>query len=531
MANPTAEDIAAIKALGPLTPAEIAALSPEDKKIFDEIEAERTAMPAKKAADKVIRDKAAAEGRPLTFQELTQLNYRTTQDDIQSIGAGPQGTAYNPFPTGQAAEKGPFNQEALRFGIYQNYLRQWNYGKRDYVTKQLLEPGAEPMTFEEFKPAFDAIGGDQNEIGKLAGFSKGQGELAVRTGGVQVPGMNLLLDPRYGATVDSVLTAAGYSPGSTGAGDGTGGQYTTMGSSTGGQYTTQGMNRALSTPEGRERKSAYDLLFQEFDRYGLGSLVEPLKGLITENVSPSEFVIKLRQTDAYKKRFAGNAARVAKGLAAISEAEYIGLEDQYQNIMRNYGLPDTYWAKDSMGTQEGFTNFIGNDVSAAELESRIMNAQKRVINANPEVSAALKQFYPEITNGDILAYTLDPTKGLDVINRKITAAEIGGAALAQGLQTGMTRAEELASYGVTKDQAMQGYQTAAQIVPRGGQLAAMYGESPYDQTTAEQEIFGLAGSAEAAAKRKKLVGLETAAFSGQSGLTQGALGRERAGGF
>jgi hypothetical protein len=158
-----------------------------------------------------------------------------------------------------------------------------------------------------------------------------------------------------------------------------------------------------------------------------------------------------------------------------------------------------------------------------------MTAQKRVINSNPQVSEALKKFYPEITNGDILAYTLDPTKGLDVIKRKITAAEIGGAALAQGLETGMTRAEELAKYGVTKEQAMQGYQTAAEVLPRGGQLAAIYGESPYTQQTAEQEIFGLAGSTEAAKQRKKLVGLERASFSGQTGLTQGALGRERAG--
>jgi hypothetical protein len=49
----------------------------------------------------------------------------------------------------------------------------------------------------------------------------------------------------------------------------------------------------------------------------------------------------LRGTDAYKKRFAANAARIAKGLGALSEAEYIGLEDQYQNIMRNYGLPQS----------------------------------------------------------------------------------------------------------------------------------------------------------------------------------------------
>jgi hypothetical protein len=284
-------------------------------------------------------------------------------------------------------------------------------------------------------------------------------------------------------------------------------------------------------PRNAERKSAYDLLYAQFKQYGLESLVEPLKGLITSATPPSEFVIKLRETDAYKKRFAGNAARIAKGLAAISEAEYIGLEDQYQNIMRNYGLPASYWAKDSMGTQKGFTNLIGNDVDALELEDRIMSAQKRVINANPEVSKALKQFYPEITNGDILAYVLDPTNGKDVIKNKITAAEIGGAALAQGLTTGVTRAEELAKYGVNKAAAMQGYGTIAGGLQRGSQLASIYGQDPYTQTTAEKEVFGLAGKAEAEKQRKKLTGLETASFRGQTGLASGALARDRAGGY
>ncbi len=38
----------------------------------------------------------------------------------------------------------------------------------------------------------------------------------------------------------------------------------------------------------------------------------------------------------------------AKGLNALSEAEYIGLEDQYQNIMRNYGLPASYYTRAKM---------------------------------------------------------------------------------------------------------------------------------------------------------------------------------------
>ncbi len=98
----------------------------------------------------------------------------------------------------------------------------------------------------------------------------------------------------------------------------------------------------------QKRRSAYDLLLEQFNSYGLGSLVEGIKGLVQENVSPSEFAIRLRQTDAYQKRFAANKARIASGLRALSEGEYIALEDQYQNIMRNYGLPATYYTRGAL---------------------------------------------------------------------------------------------------------------------------------------------------------------------------------------
>jgi hypothetical protein len=280
-----------------------------------------------------------------------------------------------------------------------------------------------------------------------------------------------------------------------------------------------------------ERQSAYDLLYSQFNQYGLGGLVEDIKGLIGENVPASEFSIRLTQTPAYQQRFSANQARISAGLRALTPAEYIGLEDQYQNVMRNYGLPASYYTKDSTGKQPGFDKFLAGDVSATELEDRIMTAQNRVINANPEVANALKQFYPDISNGDILAYTLDPTQGLEAIKRKVTAAEIGGAAMAQGLGTSASRAEELAKYGVTKDAAQRGFDIVAQTAPRGGQLAAIYGESPYTQATAESEIFNLAGSAEAGKQRKKLTELEQASFSKQSGLAQGALARDRAGTF
>jgi hypothetical protein len=284
-------------------------------------------------------------------------------------------------------------------------------------------------------------------------------------------------------------------------------------------------------PAREARQSAYDLLYQQFEQYGLGGLVTPLKKLIESNISPAEFTLRLRETDAYKKRFAANESRIKKGLRSLSEAEYIGLEDAYQGIMRQYGLPESYYTRGEMGRQEGFEKFIGGDVSPAELLDRIQTAQNRVINAAPEVSKALKQYFPEITNGDVLAYILDPENSLGTIKRKVTTSEIGSAAFQAALGLDVTRASELERYGVTGEQARQGFRTVAGVIPRGGQLAEFYKQSPYTQATAEQEVFGLAGATEAEKQRRKLVELETAAFSGKTGATGGALARERAGQF
>lgn len=287
----------------------------------------------------------------------------------------------------------------------------------------------------------------------------------------------------------------------------------------------------IASTKKRSGESAYALLYQEFAQYGLGGLVEPLQAYIQDGLSPAEFTLRLRETEPYKKRFAANAQRIAKGLTALSEAEYIGLEDQYQNIMRNYGLPANYYEKGAMGVQPGFEKFLANDVSATELEDRITTAQTRVLNANPEVSQALKTFYPGITNGDILAYTLDPAKGLEDIKRKVTAAEIGGAAARAGLSTNVADAEYLQRYGVDKATADKGYSAIGSGLQRGSQLASIYGQDPYTQSTAEQEIFNVPGAEDARKQRQKITGLEQATFNAKTGVSSSAIARDRAGGY
>lgn len=292
------------------------------------------------------------------------------------------------------------------------------------------------------------------------------------------------------------------------------------------------LGTVISDENKAKRKSAYDDLYNEFDQYGLGSLVSDIKNILLEgSYEPSEFSLKVRGTDAYKKRFIANEARLAKGLKVLSPAEYIAMEDKYQEVMRQYGLPESYYAKTGTGIQEGFNKLIENDVSNLELEDRISTAQKRVINANPEVTQAIRQFYPDITNADILAYTLDPKNAIENIKRKVTAAEIGGAAIKSGLQTGVARAEELQKYGVDQAAAEKGFGTIAGGLQRGSQLAAIYGEDPYNQATAETEVFNLTGAQEARKQRQKITGLEKSTFGGQSGASSSALVRDRAGAY
>jgi hypothetical protein len=381
---------------------------------------------------------------------------------------------------------------------------------RQSFTKPGFTPGPFPKAFEKF---FGAA--DPNMLGyKIVTNANGSQQLEIQTG------------PNSSSTFGAAITVG--ADGSVGIFKGP----TELKPNTSTLKTAEQLAADAKAAENKaERQSAYDLLYSQFKLYGLESLVEPLKGLITSGASPSEFTIKLRETDAYKKRFFANEARIKNGLRALSEFEYITKEDSYQEVMRRKGLPESYYARGDMGIQKGFESLISGDVSSNELEDRIVTAQDRVLNANPEIARTLKEFYPGISNGDILAYSLDPVNAINAIKRKITAAEIGTAAKQEGLTSGLSRAEELATMGITKDMATKGYGTIGGGLQRGSQLASIYGEDPYTQTSAEQEVFNLQGAQEARKQRQKITGLEKATFSGQSGISSGALARDRAGAY
>ena len=284
-----------------------------------------------------------------------------------------------------------------------------------------------------------------------------------------------------------------------------------------------------------QRRDAFESILVALQPYGLEGLSDTIYSLMADpNVGSNQALYKLKYDTtvnpatgkawnlAYATRFSANAERVKQGKPALSEAEYLTAEKTYSQVLKSYGLPN-------MANRSNFDKFIANDVSPSEVADRVTLAIDRVQNADKTTKDALAAYYPGLNQGDLVSAVLDPTVQLPNLKRKIQLAEIGGAAAIAGLGSlAEARAAEIANAGVTEAQARQGFQTVAEAAPRGGQLAAIYNQQPYTQQTAEAEVFNLAGGTLASQQRKKLAELERASFSKTTGMSRGALDRERA---
>lgn len=272
--------------------------------------------------------------------------------------------------------------------------------------------------------------------------------------------------------------------------------------------------------------------------YGLGDLTDAITNSVIKGYSSDTIQLIMQDPNsadplavAFQKRFPANKARAAAGKSVLSAAEYLAAERSYTQVLQSYGVS-------SMATREKLSSFISNDISAAEVSDRVGLAVNRVQNADADTKKALAEYYPMLNQADIIGAVLDPAEGLPALQRKIQISEIGGAALAQnlttgikaasdlktgytGLTTGSMGAEDLANLGVTKEQARAGYQTVAEVAPRGEFLSSITGGEDYTRLQAEQEAFQ--GLASAKRARVNLTQAELARFGGQSGTSKGAF--------
>lgn len=274
-----------------------------------------------------------------------------------------------------------------------------------------------------------------------------------------------------------------------------------------------------------QKFDAFSLLEKIFTQYGLSSLVPKIRDYIIAGNTGDTIALQLAETTEYKTRFSGNEIRKTKGLSVLSPAEYIGMEDQYKDLFRQYGLPSGLYDSAS-----SISKYLGNDVSAAEMDGRLQIARKTVRADNPDTRSAYMRWYAAgMTEGDAIAAVLDPARALPELERKQRSAGIMGAANWHGLGEGtggvdIAVAEQLGDKGVTEDEANRGFAAIKQFEKPTEALGRRYG-TDYTITDANSEVFF--NAADARAKREKLYGREAAEFSGSQQASSKSFGSGR----
>ena len=200
----------------------------------------------------------------------------------------------------------------------------------------------------------------------------------------------------------------------------------------------------------------------------------------------AEATTKMRQSEEYKKTFAGNLN--PDGVTVkYSESEYLNIVDAYKRKIESLGVN-----ADLIMTSDRQQQLIENVVSPDEFGTRMSALYNSVVTAIPQVKEFYKtNFDRDLTDVEILASAIDPKIGQDIISgaigardvlaQRIVRAEIGGQALAAGYDISQSQAEALRQMGISGEQAQQAFQQAGQIAGiaarQGRQLGATQAEA------------------------------------------------------
>lgn len=288
--------------------------------------------------------------------------------------------------------------------------------------------------------------------------------------------------------------------------------------------TASGSTAPAPTPSGsmtQSQQSAFDYMRSILDQYNLGSLANVLQGIVVGgDTDPAQITLKLQDTQEWKTRFAGNEMLKQKNLPVLSIAEYLSAEQSYAQALKQYGLPEGFY-----DDHDDFAKWIGNAVSPNELMQRAQvysDIAKRT--TDPAVQQQLQSM--GFSDGDILAFVMDPGRAQPLVQQKYQTTLLGAAARRAGITSDNTYLSQLADRGVSEQQATQGFGLISENISSLSTLAQVYGVD-YSQHDFETEVFDSNG--QAAAKRKRLASQERAAFGGSSGVTKGSLTQNTAG--
>lgn len=287
---------------------------------------------------------------------------------------------------------------------------------------------------------------------------------------------------------------------------------------------------AQQNRERQEREAASTFLSGILRQYNMESLAGQVDDLVRQWGTSTEVIAeKLRLTNEYKERFKGLLSLQQKGVVDVrNEAQYLQLESSYRQVFRESGIQSFLGDAGSTAERDAIADIVGKfSLSVDEVRSRVKDAQRVVAESPAEVRDALQRFY-NVPANELVAYTLDPERTMNRINRLANAAIVGGTAAIRGLDLDLGTAEGVAGLAGDADintaQLTTDLTQSRMVRDATTRLAAIEDTTLTDSEIVQSELNL---SPDAQRKVRALQSRERARFSGQSAITASALNRAR----
>lgn len=233
-----------------------------------------------------------------------------------------------------------------------------------------------------------------------------------------------------------------------------------------------------------DQQDAVAYLNELLSSYGLGELSGWAYEQVISGNSPAMVRQLLWEQPAFKKRFKVIFDRRDRGLPAISVDEVLDYERKARQLFQAAGLPTGFY-----DSPDDFYEFLVNDVSLVELNSRVEIARDIVYRTPPEARAEMQRLYgmSGADAGQEIAFVLDRKRALPLIQSQWLAAQNAGAAVRSGYgQLNRTEAERLAALGIDPTRASQGFGALVQSRELFGELPGL--EAAEDQITRDEQL-------------------------------------------
>lgn len=196
--------------------------------------------------------------------------------------------------------------------------------------------------------------------------------------------------------------------------------------------------------------SAKAIITQTLAQYGLGSLADWAWQAYLNSGSIDYVMTQLPQQKAFQARFPAYQQLAQEG-HGLTVSQYLEYENTVLGAAHAAGFPPGVVDEDTI------TSLLLGHVSSGEAVQRVQDAVKATYQLDTNSQSYLQARELGLGHGDLAAVWFDPKKALPVLENKLAAAQIGGAAAGAGIGLDTNIADQLAKRGVTPGQAQQGF--------------------------------------------------------------------------